>query len=1789
MKRTLLISVLVCLPVFLLAQTTATFTLGGTQTFVSPAGITSITVQAWGAGGAGGSSSNPGFNGAYAGSGGGGGAFASTGTVPLTITSGETLTVNVGIGGKGVTSANGGAGGSSGITGYSILADGGKGGLLNNGSLVLGGAAGLAANSTGTIRTSGTAGGNGEFGFTDDTGSIISSGAGGNGANGGGTGGAGIATAFTSSVGNAGNAPGGGGSGGRSSFLAAARRGGDGGDGKVTITYNCPTYSLTNTTATAVNVCSGTSSEITLTGNLPVGLYSVSYNIQGTAQTPASMNVTTTGTGSFIATGFTTVGSRTITITSLSSGSSSVASENCVSPINQNNLATITVNSSGTAPVATAGSNATCTQITANWQAVSGATYYELDVSTVSDFSSLVSGYSALNVGNVLSKVVNGSTNTTYYYRVRAYNGSCISSNSNTISYATPVAPVAPVATAGTVVTCSQFTANWGTVSGATSYIIDVSTQTGANFAANILGSYNNLNVGNVLTKDITGLSASTNYYYRVRATNSCGTSGNSNIINVATVSTAVAVPTAPTLNAISGATCSQFTVNWNVSARATSYSIEVSTQNGGGFTANVLAGYNNLNVGNVLSKDVTGLSANTTYYYRIKAINSCGTSGASSIGTGATTNTGAGAAATPVSASGTGANCSQITANWNTAARASSYVIDVSTQTGANFATGILTSYNNLNVGNVLTKDITGLTAGTTYYYRVRATNNCGTSGNSSVITYATAAVPSTPTITADGALTICQTDGVKLTSSSATGNVWSTGETTPDIFVTAAGSYTVKVISGGCSSATSAAKVIVVEGLPTATAGGSTTICSNRSATVSGASASNGTIKWTFSGGSGTLTGDTTLTPTYTPTLGGAARTVILTMTVTSSNTCAPQIATATYTINIQAAPTASITGSKIICSNDSATVGAGEANAANGTVSWTHDGLGTLSNSTTLTPTYTAVAGDAGKQVTLTLNVTASPACATAYTVSDVYTIAVRPENTVTAASSSPVLCVNTLMANITHTTTGATGIGTPSGLPTGVTASWASNTITISGTPSNTGTFNYSIPLTGGCGTYNAIGTIVVNLNTAGTASSSPTVCSHTVMPDITHTTTGATGIGSPSGLPPGITANWASNTITISGTPTNIGTYNYTIPLTGGCGTVNATGTITVNPLPVTPAVGTIVQPTCANQKGSITLHGLLSGVNWTITQTGTVSQTYNTTDTDFTISNLIPGIYNFTVHEGANCPSMATVNVEIKAPVTNVWNGSSWSNGNPVSTDIIEFAADYQSTADLSGCSCKVDAGKKVTINSGHTLTIENDVVVESASGALLTFEDSASLIQVNNVLNSGSIIYKRNSIPIRQADYVYWSTPVQGQTLSGVSSETASDKYLIYNGSQWVAVPKTTVMTIGKGYIIRGPETYSNTVRTPFTASFQGVPNNGDINGEAVSAGKYYLVGNPYPSALDADDFINANSILEGTLYFWTHNTPVVLGGAYQYATDDYATYNLSGGVGTAAAPSGTQAPGNNANVPSGQIAAGQSFFAKMSGSGTITFNNLMRNGGNNNGQFFKPKSNSKANASEKHRIWLNMTNEGGAFKQLMVGYIQGASNDFEKKYDGVTFDGNKYLDFYSVNNEKHLVIQGRALPFSDIDLVPLGYRTTIAGEFIVSISQVDGNMKDQAIYLEDKMTGKIHDLRESNYTFKTEAGTFTDRLVLRYTNKSLGTTDVENKDSKVLITVKDKVIKVTSTVEMLEKVYIFDVSGKLLYEKLNINEKELQIDNLQSSNQVLLVKVALENGNITNSKVIF
>ena len=188
----------------------------------------------------------------------------------------------------------------------------------------------------------------------------------------------------------------------------------------------------------------------------------------------------------------------------------------------------------------------------------------------------------------------------------------------------------------------------------------------------------------------------------------------------------------------------------------------------------------------------------------------------------------------------------------------------------------------------------------------------------------------------------------------------------------------------------------------------------------------------------------------------------------------------------------------------------------------------------------------------------------------------TITVTPNNTAGAPSSTPTLCISTALTSITIATTGATGIANDNvaganGLPAGVSAHWVANTITISGTPTASGTFNYSIALSGGCGSVNATGTITVTPNnTAGAPSSTPTLCISTALTSITIATTGATGIANDNvaganGLPAGVKAHWVGNVITISGTPTASGTFNYSIALSGGCGSINATGTITVTP------------------------------------------------------------------------------------------------------------------------------------------------------------------------------------------------------------------------------------------------------------------------------------------------------------------------------------------------------------------------------------------------------------------------------------------------------------------------------------------------------------------------------------------------------------------------------------------------------------------------------------------------
>ncbi|MBS1930746.1 MAG: Ig-like domain-containing protein [Bacteroidetes bacterium] len=252
------------------------------------------------------------------------------------------------------------------------------------------------------------------------------------------------------------------------------------------------------------------------------------------------------------------------------------------------------------------------------------------------------------------------------------------------------------------------------------------------------------------------------------------------------------------------------------------------------------------------------------------------------------------------------------------------------------------------------------------------------------------------------------------------------------------------------------------------------------------------------------------------------------------------------------------------------------------------------------------------------------------------------------------------------NVNYTTTNPGATQTTPVTFTGGTATFSVSGLT--GTPSPSAvTINYITFPGASCNTTltgKSTNVTVNSVNTFGSPSSTPTLCQNISLTPVTIATTGATGIGSPSGLPAGVSASWASNTITISGTPTASGTFNYSIPLTGGCGTVNATGTITVLAAPTPTFTTSPAANICINSSATYTTQSGqsnylwsvpgISGTDYTITSGGT------STDNSVTLTWLTTGSKIVTVNytNANNCQgisaasSTTTVNTPPNATFT---------------------------------------------------------------------------------------------------------------------------------------------------------------------------------------------------------------------------------------------------------------------------------------------------------------------------------------------------------------------------------------------------------------------------------------------------------------------------------------------------------------------------------------------------------
>lgn len=566
-------------------------------------------------------------------------------------------------------------------------------------------------------------------------------------------------------------------------------------------------------------------------------------------------------------------------------------------------------------------------------------------------------------------------------------------------------------------------------------------------------------------------------------------------------------------------------------------------------------------------------------------------------------------------------------------------------------------------------------------------------------------------------------------------------------------------------------------------------------------------------------------------------------------------------------------------------------------------------------------------------------------------------------------------------------------------------------------------------------------------------------------------------------------------------------------------------------------------------------------------------------------------------------------------PVT-TWNGDAgWSNGTPNKTRDAIIAADFQvmPTEVLAVKNLTINANAKLTVNSGAVLSVQNDVTVLSNTDTVtpqLIIENNGSFVQVNNNgTYTGlptSFLAKRATQLVYRYDFTYWSSPVENFTLKNVSPTTLFDKFLSWNSltQNWTVHKSNAstpeVMSAGKGYTVRAPQSFSvegaGTAQI-HTAQFIGKPNNGTklVPVSNAAADRWNLIGNPYPSAVSVSDFLEVNKdVLDGTLYFWTHKTPAASNSSnpnyyYTYSSTDYVAVNLAGNVSNSKVQDGPS--GNSLGLIAGNdfqnIASGQSFFIKGKAANVTgnqaTFTNEMRvQTSGKNDQFFRPGTSTPVDNWEttgKHRIWLNMTTAQNDFNQALVGYIENATNDLDWGYDGEVFSSGA-VTLYSLSNEKNLTIQARALPFSNQDEVPLGYKTTRTGTMTISIDHVDGLFEGQAIYLQDNVLNIVHDLKESDYSFTTVPGTFENRFVLRYVpQETLGTETPTLDANSIVVFNTNNQISVKSTNETIAQVVIYDLQGRILFTKENVNAQEFATQSLSASSQVVVVKVITEN----------
>jgi len=609
------------------------------------------------------------------------------------------------------------------------------------------------------------------------------------------------------------------------------------------------------------------------------------------------------------------------------------------------------------------------------------------------------------------------------------------------------------------------------------------------------------------------------------------------------------------------------------------------------------------------------------------------------------------------------------------------------------------------------------------------------------------------------------------------------------------------------------------------------------------------------------------------------------------------------------------------------------------------------------------------------------------------------------------------------------------------------------------------------------------------------------------------------------------------------------------------------------------------------------LHGYSLG-NWVIIE-GCIPTTYN-------------GIYKITAI-AANTFTVA----KGSAPGAFISGGTAtkgdpigWSrNAIPTTFEhvIIDYNYNTTSFGDINACMMTVKAGKTLTIDNDSYLTAGDDsngtyayVVNSIINNGTINLLSKGNLVQVNHPkdLNNDDIVtptinFTKNTGDKIRWDYIYWSKPVSSNVISNF---TDFDLKYYWDPDFCVAGVDQSYLgwrtlssepAVATGFITR-VKTAIGTIPTPLTLNYSGNSNNGNYtptikyyDGNDSAFRNFTLLGNPYPGAIKFEDFYNDNKDkIFGTVYLWSSNTPYP--GSGLYAQADYATFNLSGGVGVAGAT--TQSP--NTVYPNGYIASGQAFMVRPKVNGTATFKNSQRTKDiPSNNQFYKGNNN-----NQKDRYWLRITDSNGKYNESLIGYFEDeATDDFDEAYDG-EINSISPLKLYSKLNNSKLIIQGKG-KFDKKDIVPLGYFNNNVSEILqISLTKNEGIFKKDKIYLHDITLDIYHELTKSAYSF-TSLTNDDNRFEIVYKTKRKDKNDSDNNDQpledKIVINAYfDNLGLQINASDVIKSILLYDITGKLILEK-EINDSTFT-NQSQIGTGIYILKITMADNSSRVIKII-